>query len=175
LLGGTATSAVFFAKFCGLDASPAWTTVSMFAGAAEANTSAGAPLVIWVDRPELGPKLNLTVSPGWAASNCFPIVVKLPVSEAAANTVMVPFDDEPPELDELDELEPLLEQPAMANAVRPAAIIVIRRNVDSLVRSRDARSVAAWDLDSDVGGLDGGNPEHPGLQAKLVGGLAAEQ
>jgi hypothetical protein len=74
-------------------------------------------------------------------------VVKLPVSEAAANTVMVPFDDEPPELDELDELEPLLEQPAMANAVRPAAIIVIRRNVDSLVRSRDGRSVAAWDLD----------------------------
>jgi hypothetical protein len=28
------------------------------AGAAEANTSAGAPLVIWVAMPELGPKLN---------------------------------------------------------------------------------------------------------------------
>ena len=64
LFGGVATSMVFFAKSCGLAASPAETTVSMFAGAAEANTSAGAPLVIWVDRPELGPKLNFTVSPG---------------------------------------------------------------------------------------------------------------
>src|ERR1700746_186088 len=43
LLGGTAISAVFLAKSCGLDASPAVTTVSMFFGAAEANTSAGAP------------------------------------------------------------------------------------------------------------------------------------
>ena len=51
LVGGTAISMVFFAKSCGLDASPAVTTVSMFAGAAEANTSAGAPLVIWVARP----------------------------------------------------------------------------------------------------------------------------
>src|SRR5262249_13773171 len=46
LLGGTATSAVFLAKSCGLDASPALTTVVMFFGDAEANTSAGAPLVI---------------------------------------------------------------------------------------------------------------------------------
>src|SRR5215471_673588 len=46
LLGGTATSAVFLAKSCGFDASPALTTVVMFFGAAEANTSAGAPLVI---------------------------------------------------------------------------------------------------------------------------------
>ena len=63
LFGGTATSALFFAKFCGLEASPALTTCCMFAGAAEANTSAGAPLVISVARPELGPKLNFTVSP----------------------------------------------------------------------------------------------------------------
>ena len=34
--------------------------------------SAGAPLVICSARPELGPKLNFTVSPGWAASNCCP-------------------------------------------------------------------------------------------------------
>src|SRR5215469_515297 len=46
LLGGTAISAVFLAKSCGLDASPALTTVAMFLGAAEANTSAGAPSVI---------------------------------------------------------------------------------------------------------------------------------
>ena len=90
LFGGTATSMVFLAKFFGLDASPALTTVSMFAGAAEANTSAGAPLVIWVARPELGPKLNFTVSPWWAASNCLPSWVKVPISDAAAKTVIVP-------------------------------------------------------------------------------------
>src|SRR5215469_14251237 len=79
LLGGTATSMVFLAKVCGLDASPALTTVSMFVGDAEANTSAGAPLVIWVDRPELGPKLNFTVSPLWAAWDCCPSLVNAPV------------------------------------------------------------------------------------------------
>src|SRR5262249_9144173 len=68
LSGGVAPSMTFLAKFCGLDASPAETTCCMFAGAAEANTSAGAPLVICSARPELGPKLNFTVSPGWAAS-----------------------------------------------------------------------------------------------------------
>src|SRR5215470_7468674 len=63
LLGGVATSMVFLAKSCELDASPAVTTVSMVFGDAEAKTSAGAPLVIWVARPSLGPKLNFTVSP----------------------------------------------------------------------------------------------------------------
>src|SRR5215469_15381719 len=63
LLGGTATSAMFFAKSCGLDASPAETTVSIFFGDAEAKTSAGAPEVISVARLELAPKLNFTRSP----------------------------------------------------------------------------------------------------------------
>src|SRR5215472_18466185 len=90
LLGGTAISAVFLAKSCGLDASPAVTTVSMFFGAAEANTSAGAPLVIWVARVELAPKLNFTVSPGCAASNCWPSSAKVPFSDDAAKTVIVP-------------------------------------------------------------------------------------
>src|SRR5215469_8162660 len=90
LLGGTATSAVFLAKSCGLDASPALTTVCMFFGAAEAKTSAGAPLVIWVARVELAPKLNLTVSPGWASWNCLPSWVKVSFSDDAAKTVIVP-------------------------------------------------------------------------------------
>jgi hypothetical protein len=101
----------------------------MFAGAAEANTSAGAPLVIWVARPELGPKLNFTVSPGCAASNCFPSWVKVSVSDAAAKTVIVPVEDaglaldvEPPEL---------LEHPAAATAASPAAMRVRRRTVNS--------------------------------------------
>jgi len=62
----------------------------MFFGEAEANTSAGAPLVICVASAELAPKLNFTVSPGWAASNCFPSVVKVSFSDAAAKTVIVP-------------------------------------------------------------------------------------
>src|SRR5215469_668885 len=124
LFGGTATSAVFLAKFSGLDASPAETTSCMVPGDAEANTSAGAPLVIWVARPELGPKLNFTVSPLCAVSNCLPSWVKAPVSEAAANTVIVPVDDEPPEL---GVVVLLLEQPAAATATRPAAITAKRR------------------------------------------------
>src|SRR6266705_1350509 len=127
---GTATSMMFFAKFCGLDASPAETTCCMFAGAAEANTSAGAPLMIWVARPELGPKLNVTLSPGWAASNCFPSSVNAPVSDAAANTVIDAVAElallvgvvEPPEL-------LLLEHPARARATSPAAMTVKRRTV----------------------------------------------
>src|SRR6478672_3001553 len=139
LFGGVATSMVFWAKFCGLDASPGLTTWSMLAGAAEANTSAGAPLVICSARPELGPKLNFTVSPGWAASNCFPSWVKVSVREAAAKTVIVPvdedaglaLDDEPP--------EPLLEQPAAATAASATAMTVKRRTMNSSVRSRRGR------------------------------------
>src|SRR5271169_5644398 len=127
LLGGTATSAVFLAKSVGLDASPALTTVSMFFGAAEANTSAGAPSVIWVAKVELAPKLNFTVSPGWAASNCIPSWVKVPISDAAAKTVIVPvaaaelLAATEAELLALEagleaELELLLEQPPTATA-----------------------------------------------------------
>src|SRR5215471_2966204 len=130
LLGGVATSMTFLAKFCGLDASPALTTASMFLGDAEANTSAGAPLVIWVDRPELGPKLNFTVSPGWAVSNCFPSWLKVSVSDAAANTVMVTGAGELPAPDELP-VVPLLEQPAAVAATSPAAIRVKRRTMNS--------------------------------------------
>src|SRR5215467_5946802 len=101
----------------------------MFFGDAEANTSAGAPLVISVASPELGPKLNVTVSPGWAASNCVASFLKAPVSDDAANTVIVPVDEADALLDEAAGLlvldvelaEPLLEQPATATAARPAA------------------------------------------------------
>ena len=132
LFGGTATSMMFLAKFCGLDASPALTTVSMFAVAAEANTSAGAPLVISVARPELGPKLNFTVSPGWAASNCFPSWVKVPISDAAANTVIDPVVDADEEvLAAGAELELLLEHPARATTASPAMVRVKRRITSS--------------------------------------------
>jgi hypothetical protein len=112
------------------------TTASIFFVDAEANTSVGAPLVISVARPELGPKLNFTVSPGWAASNCFPSWVKLPVSDAAANTVIVPVAEDEVELlvlgVELPELLlELLEQPATAIAASPAVIMAKRRIVIS--------------------------------------------
>src|SRR5215469_43410 len=50
----TMISPVLLVKVCGVpEASPALVTVSMFAGAAEANTSAGAPWVIEVASEEL--------------------------------------------------------------------------------------------------------------------------
>jgi len=81
----------------------------MFFGAAEANTSAGAPLLICCASVELAPKLSFTVTPGWAASNIFPIVVNDSVKDAAARTVTVP--DSP-----LDELA-LPAPPAAADVV----------------------------------------------------------
>ena len=78
------------------DAPPALTTWSMFFGLAEANTSAGAPALICSARAELAPKLNVTFVPGLAASNCLPISVNDSVSEAAANTVMLPDSDAEP-------------------------------------------------------------------------------
>src|SRR5207248_8181161 len=128
LSGGTATSMMFLAKFCGLDASPAEMTSCIVLGDAEAKMSAGAPLVIWASRPELGPKLNFTVSPLCAAWNCCPSLVKASVSEAAANTVIVPVADELPAL---GVLELLLVQPAAAAATRPAAITAKRRIITS--------------------------------------------
>nr|BFE80354.1 hypothetical protein GCM10020093_029550 [Planobispora longispora] len=62
-------------------------TVFMVAGLAAANTSAGAPWTICWARVALEPKLNSTVTPGWASLNVLPSSVKAPVSEAAANTV----------------------------------------------------------------------------------------
>jgi hypothetical protein len=62
----------------------------MFFVDADANTSAGAPLVIWVASVELAPKLNVTFTPGCAASNCWPMVVNASFSEDAANTVIDP-------------------------------------------------------------------------------------
>src|SRR5216683_3350105 len=134
--GGTATSITFLAKSDGLDASPAVTICCMFFVLAEANRSAGAPAMIWVAKVELAPKLNVTLTPGWAASNCVPSFVKDPVSDDAANTVIDPdnadADGELLALVELPEpLLPLLEQPARAHATTPAATTVKRRNMNS--------------------------------------------
>src|SRR5262249_39580602 len=68
---------------------PPWVALSMLAWSADANTSAGAPLVsCWtsVDEPW---KLYLIVTPGCAASNCGLMALKDSVSDAGANTVSV--------------------------------------------------------------------------------------
>src|SRR5215471_6660087 len=91
LLGGTATSMTFLAKFVEVDAPPALTTCCMFFGDAEANTSAGALWLICAARSELAPKLSLTWLPGWSLSNCLPSVVNASFNEAAASTVIVPL------------------------------------------------------------------------------------
>src|SRR5262245_53494330 len=118
----------FFAKTLGSEAAPAVTTWSMFFVLAEANTSAGAPEVIWVARAELAAKLNVTLVPGWAASNCLPSSVKDSVSDAAANTVMSPESDGDGELvpvvGDVPAAEPVSSpdpQPDRPTASRPAA------------------------------------------------------
>ena len=70
----------------------------MLAVSAEAKTSAGAPCWICATRSEEPPKLNLTFTPSWSASNCLPSSVKVDVSDAAAYTVrvVVPVPDEEP-------------------------------------------------------------------------------
>ena len=62
----------------------------MFLVSAEAKTSAGAPWVIWVTRSEEPAKLNVTVVPGFVASNCSASSVKVAFSDAAAKTVIAP-------------------------------------------------------------------------------------
>ena len=88
--GGTAISMTFLANAVDDAAPPAWTTWSMFVWLADAKTSAGAPwLICWASADE-APKFGVTVTPGWAASNCFVRVVNDSCSEAAANTLTVP-------------------------------------------------------------------------------------
>jgi hypothetical protein len=115
----------------------------MFFADAEANTSAGAPLVIWVARVELAPKLKVTFTPGCAASNWLPIVVNASFSEDAANTVIDPDRAADEEADaagllalaELADPEvpvPLLdEQPARAAAPATMTVKAIRRTLHS--------------------------------------------
>ena len=90
LSGGTAICSVFEAKFTGAPSTRlSLVAFSMFLVSAEANTSAGAPDWIWVTRSDDPAKLNATWTPGWLASNCSPNVVKVVLSDAAANTVRV--------------------------------------------------------------------------------------
>ena len=70
--------------------SPASVTTFICVWFAEANTSAGAPWVIWVASAELPAKLNRTSRSGLSAISWSPRSVKTSVSDAAAKTVSVP-------------------------------------------------------------------------------------
>ena len=62
----------------------------MFVPSADAKTSAGAPPWICCTSADDAPKLNVTVVPGFAFWKSAPIFVNASVSDAAADTVMVP-------------------------------------------------------------------------------------
>ncbi len=88
--GATAICNVFVANFCGAAAvSPGSVTFFMLLSSAEANTSAGAPLVICVARSDEPANVSFTSVPGLACSNCFSSVPNVSLSEAAANTFSV--------------------------------------------------------------------------------------
>jgi hypothetical protein len=90
LSGGVAILSVLLAKSTGSPVTePSATALSMFLVSAEAKTSAGAPWEICATRSDDPAKLNATVTPGLASSNVLPISVNVPLSDAAANTVMV--------------------------------------------------------------------------------------
>jgi hypothetical protein len=98
-------------------------------------------------------------------------LVKVPISDDAANTVIVPVGadellavagDEEDELvalvGELEEL--LLEQPATAMADSAAMVTAKRRMLTPWLDLRGPRSAGLGDLDGDAGGLMGGNRQH---------------
>ena len=148
LAGGTAISMTFFAKTFGSDGAAGGRPPDPCSSwLADANTSAGAPEVICVASAELAAKLNVTFTPGLAASNCLPSVVNDSVSDAAANTVIDPDNDgdAEPELLALDVApapEPLSvdPHPPSPTATRPVATKVAAHttthDVLSSVRSR---------------------------------------
>src|SRR5262245_31033213 len=89
----------------------------MFVWSADANVSAGAPCWICVASVDDDPKLNVADASGFAVWKSFPICVKAPVSEAAADTVILPdtLDALVVDVVELPDFESL---PQAATAIR---------------------------------------------------------
>ena len=91
LPAGTAISSTFSVKTSGSAACRSASVTTFICGwLAEANTSAGAPWVIWVASAELPAKLNWMSRSGLSAISWSPSSPKTSVSEAAAKTVSVP-------------------------------------------------------------------------------------
>src|SRR4029453_12833834 len=161
-------------KFCGVPTRSL--TLSMFGMSAEANTSAGAPCWIWVARAWLPAKLKVTLVAPLAAVKSSPILVKVAVSDAAANTLISDGDCAP-------ELPPELSSPPpQAARVSAATASTADRRIRerSMVPPPAGRGSATGrrrrrHLDDDVGRLDGRHGQHPGGEPELVGGLPGHQ
>src|SRR5215210_7289300 len=113
---GTAIRRVLETKSTDVPARWASVTDFMVAGLAAANTSPGAPWVIWLARVALEPKLKRTMAPD-LASKSTPIWVNASVSDAAARTVIEDF-----RVDEAaDAPGPVLPQPPASSSNAAAA------------------------------------------------------
>src|SRR5689334_10889336 len=89
--GFVAISNWFLANIFGVaDTRFAVVSLPMFFVSADANTSAGAPPWICVTNAADESKLNVTFAPGFAASKSFPTCANALLSDAAAETVIVP-------------------------------------------------------------------------------------
>ncbi len=168
-------------KSLGVDTSPEETTVAMFVGDAEANTSAFWPCWIEDASAELESKSKPTWVPGCAVVNCLPSVVNASVSEDAANTVIDP-DNAP---------DPLVVAPAAAAVAPPACAppedeheqitaSAADTSTDGTDRRRTAHEDASSVLPVDTStttlvDLTAATARTPGFETEFVGGFAAHQ
>src|SRR5256884_9869392 len=86
----TMMASLLWANTLGPVALPASVTFFMLAWSAEANTSAGAPLLAWVASADEASKLKVTLLPGCLPSKAVPSSLNDSLSEAAARTVRLP-------------------------------------------------------------------------------------
>src|SRR6185295_9836671 len=104
----------------------------MFWVSADANASAGAPWPICVTSVFEPAKLKVTLTPGFAASYCLPIVVNGSVRDAAAKIVSLLGDPLDPVLPEDDEPPPSPPQAAGATAATTVSSRAPRRFMTDL-------------------------------------------
>ena len=141
----------------------------MLAPSADANTSAGAPPWICCTSADDAAKLNVTVVPGFAFWKSAPILVNASVSDAAADTVIVP--------DDLLGLRGRRRAP-LPSPTSPIAAIDHRDDRDlnrSLHTSAPARHSGRGTSTTTFVDFTTADREIAGLDAELVGGLAGHQ
>src|SRR6185295_10548631 len=88
----TMMASLLWVNTLGPVALPVSVTFFMLAWSAEANTSAGAPLLAWVASADEASKLKVTLLPGCFASKAAPSSLNDSLSEAAARTVRFPAE-----------------------------------------------------------------------------------
>ena len=89
LPGAVAITRLFAAIGTGVESiRPAFATTDMLSWSPDTNTSASLPSDNSADSSDEPAKMNSTEVPGFSASNCLPIVVRLLIIADDANTVM---------------------------------------------------------------------------------------